>query len=210
MSTPSTAEKIAARADIFRLLSACYYEPDKTMFAEENVFDQLHSALTQYLPEEVHQVDALSRAMQAAEQEDLLVDYARLFVGPNELLAHPYGSVYLDGPKILMGDSTMDVIARYQDADFAISADFKEMPDHIAAELEFLYLLSYNESLAEIEGRAEDSAHWCRQYKNFMADHIGRWIDPFSTNVRDHAEMDYYKILAKLTRTLILNQTTRE
>ena len=44
-----------------------------------------------------------------------------------------------------MGDSTMDVRMRYGDARLELAADFKEAPDHIAAELEFMHFLIFKE-----------------------------------------------------------------
>lgn len=206
MSTDLIVQETAARADVFRLLSACYYEPDKAMFFEEDVFGQLRTALELCFPEKADLTDAMAVSLKAAPDQELLVDYAKLFVGPDELLAHPYGSVYLDGPKILMGDSTMDVIATYRDADFAISAEFKEVPDHIAVELEFLYLLCYNESLAEIEQRCEDRDHWCSRRQQFIENHLGRWVERFCSKLRDNTEHDYYRNLADLTEAFVLAQ----
>jgi TorA maturation chaperone TorD len=193
----------AASADAFRLLSACYYEPDKKMLFEEDLFGQLRSALELCLPDSADLADAMAAGLQEAPQQDLLIDYAKLFVGPDVLLAHPYGSVYLDGPKILMGDSTIDVIARYQDADFAISPEFKEMPDHIAVELEFLYLLCFNEALAQTEERTDDQLDWKQCRQSFIKSHIGRWIDDFCDKLRNNTQFDYYRHLADLTRRFI-------
>lgn len=208
MTATDLMDKTAATADVFRLLSACYYEPDKKMFLEENLFGQLRAALELCLPDSVHLADAMAVALEAAPDLDILVDFAKLFIGPDELLAHPYGSVYLDGPKILMGDSTMDVIVRYRDAEFAITADFKEVPDHIAVELEFLYLLCYNESLAIAEQRTEDQAEWQQRRQVFINDHIGRWIDTFCGKLSKNTQFDYYRHLADLTQRFINAQKT--
>lgn len=210
MPTETALQQTAARADVFRLLSACYYEPDKTMLFDENLFGQLRAALELCLPEKAELADTLAADLKAAPDQDLLVDYAKLFVGPNELLAHPYGSVYLDGPKILMGDSTIDVIATYRDADFAITADIKEMPDHIAVELEFLYLLCYNESLAEVEQRCEDRDHWCSRRQQFIENHLGRWVERFCSKLRDNTEYGYYRNLADLTEAFVLAQGVKK
>ncbi|MBW1770891.1 MAG: molecular chaperone TorD family protein [Deltaproteobacteria bacterium] len=82
------------------------------------------------------------------EIDDLCVDFARLFVGPYALLAPPYGSVYLDGERKVMGDSTMDVCMRYAEVGLQLADHFKEVPDHIAAELEFIYFLILKEAEA--------------------------------------------------------------
>jgi len=203
VTVTSLMDKIAATADANRLLSACFYEPEKNMLLEEGLFVQLREALELCLPDSADLADAMATSLQNAPQQELLIDYAKLFVGPDVLLAHPYGSVYLDGPKILMGDSTMDVIARYQDVDFAISAEFKEMPDHIAVELEFLYLLCFNEALAQTEERTDDQLDWKQRRQSFIKSHIGRWIDDFCDKLRNNTQFDYYRHLADLTQRFI-------
>ncbi len=208
MTATDLMDKTAATADVFRLLSACYYEPDKKMLQEEDLFGQLRTALNLCLPDQADLADALANSLENAPDQDLLVDFAKLFIGPDELLAHPYGSVYLDGPKILMGNSTMDVIVRYRDAEFAITTDFKEVPDHIAAELEFLYLLCYNESLAIAEQRSEDQKEWQQRRQAFIDDHIGRWIGDFAGKLRNNTQFDYYRHLADLTQRFINAQKT--
>lgn len=206
MTSVPLIDKTAATADVFRLLSACYYEPEKKMLIEEDLFGQLRTALELCLPDQAVLADTLASALQATPDQDLLVDYAKLFVGPDTLLAPPYGSVYLDGQRLLMGDSTMDVISRYRDAAFDISDDFKNAPDHIAVELEFLYLLTYNESLAITEQRADDQSQWHQRRQSFIDEHIGRWIKDFCSNLREKTQFDYYRTLADLTENFICTQ----
>nr|WP_272977230.1 molecular chaperone TorD family protein [Pelovirga terrestris] len=173
------------------------------MLLEEGLFAQLREALELCHPDSASLADAMATSLRDAPQQDLLIDYAKLFVGPDVLLAHPYGSVYLDGPKVLMGDSTMDVIARYQDADFAVSPELKEVPDHIAIELEFLYLLCFNAALAQTEERTDDQQHWNQHRQQFIADHLGRWIDEFCGRLSNNTQCDYYRHLADLTQRFI-------
>lgn len=206
MTVATILDKTAATADVFRLLSACYYEPDKNMLLEEELFGQLRKALELCQPEQADLADAMVAALAAAPDQDLLVDYAKLFVGPDSLLAPPFGSVYLDKEKILMGDSTMDVIARYNESEFDLSADFMTAPDHIAAELEFLYLLCYNESLALAEQHEEDQILWHQRRQDFIGNHIGRWIERFCNNIREKSQFDYYRTLADLTQRFITTQ----
>ena len=96
---------------------------------------------------------ASARPSRRTGSDDLLVDYTRLFLGPVDTLAKPYGSVWLGGDAPLMQDSTMAVLQLYEEAGFEIDEDFRELPDHIAAELEFLYLLLFREA----EARAQDT-----------------------------------------------------
>src|SRR4030043_2079977 len=111
--------------------------------------------------------------------EDLAVEYARLFVGPYELKAPPYGSVYLDGGRRVMGDSTMEVVRIYEKTGLAMDKDFKELPDHIAVELEFMFFLIYKEGEA-LEKLEKDKALAFREIRNhFFNRFFSPWILPF-------------------------------
>lgn len=74
-------------------------------------------------------------------EQDLMIEYARLFVGPYSLIAPPYGSYYLDGG-IVMGETTVAVKQIYELAGVMLNENFKDLPDHIITELEFLYIIS--------------------------------------------------------------------
>ena len=68
-----------------------------------------------------------------ADLEAFKVEFSRLFVGPYEMLAAPYGSVYLEDGRRMMGDSTLDVKNRYREAGLNTAKTFKDAPDHISA-----------------------------------------------------------------------------
>ena len=135
--------------------------------------------------------------------EALKIDYARLFVGPFTLLAPPYGSVYLEGERRVMGASTAEVQRRYQEAGINVADDFKDPPDHIAAELEFMHFLIFKE-LEAIGRRDHDSvvsSLFCQ--KSFLEDHLGAWIMEFAGNVVEHAETGVYRNLARVTADFV-------
>jgi TorA maturation chaperone TorD len=132
-----------ARADVYRLLSACFYQPEEA-FLEEEVFGQLKTSMAKVSPQTVPDVVALEASFKGLDLGTLQLDYTRLFLGPFEILAKPYGSVYLDGEKVVMGDSTVRAQALYREGRFDVAEDFRELPDHIAVELEFLYLMTYS------------------------------------------------------------------
>ena len=79
------------------------------------------------------------------DEEELLVEYARLLVGPNELPAPPYGSVYLEEGRKVMGESTARVMEFYKAEGLSMNEQFQNLPDHITAEMEFMYYLAYHE-----------------------------------------------------------------
>jgi TorA maturation chaperone TorD len=188
-----------AKADVYRLLSACYYQPEDA-FLEEDVFLQLKTALSKASPGGVMEAAALDDCFRASGVEALMLDYSRLFLGPFEILAKPYGSVYLDGEKVVMGDSTMQALELYREGGFEVAEDFREMPDHIAVELEFLSLLSFRIGQ---EADDEECARLVALKQRFLKNHPGRWVETFSAAMRDGAETDFYKVLAGLTEAFV-------
>ena len=187
-----------ARENLSRLLSACYYEPGPE-FTEEKVFDSMLQAATRLDPQLAALAGQLGEDCAAEGQEALLLDYTRLFLGPNHIAAKPYGSIWLEGQNTVMGDSTMAVQKLYEQGGFDMSEDFREVPDHIAVELEFLYLLIYRENEAARKGEPEALRAMAALRKHFLEEHLGRWIGPFTSAVIAGAQCGFYRRLAELT-----------
>jgi TorA maturation chaperone TorD len=192
----------AARADFCRFLAACYYEPGAE-FAEERLFDSMVIAARRIDPELLAGARRLGDAFSAEDAQDLLIDYTRLFLGPVDALAKPYGSVWLGTEKTLMQDSTMAVLAMYEEGGFDIAEDFRELPDHVAAELEFLYLLLFRENRAIESGDLAAREEVAAVKKRFLDEHLGRWIVAFAAAMKAGAQCAFYRELADLTRRFV-------
>lgn len=193
----------AAREDFCRFLAACYYQPGPE-FAEEKLFDSMHVAALRIEPELAEGARRLGAAFASEGPERLLVDYARLFLGPANILAKPYGSVWLEPQAGLMRDSTMAVSALYAEGGFEIAEDFHELPDHIAAELEFLYLLLFRQNEAQRIGDTEALDAVSKLERRFLAEHLGRWVGPFTAAVKSGAQSAFYRELAELTERFVM------
>lgn len=200
-------EQGTARENLCRLLAACYYEPGLE-FAEEKVFDSMLDAASRIHPDLAMHARRLGEAFSAEGPDSLLVDYARLFLGPNHIVAKPYGSVWLDGEKTLMQESTMAVQDLYREGGFEIDEDFRELPDHIAAELEFLYLLIYRENEAHRNNDREALTAISGLRKRFLDEHLGSWVGPFTAAIRAGAQSGFYRELAELTDRFVRMEAT--
>jgi TorA maturation chaperone TorD len=203
--TPGNA---AARETLARLLAACYYEPGAE-FAEERVFDTIHDAAGRIDGELAAAALGLRDAFATAEIDELLVDYTRLFLGPTHARARPYGSVWLDADAALMRDSTLEVIDLYALGGFEIAEAFRDLPDHVAAELEFLYLLTFRRNRAQVTGDADALATIEALRRRFLDEHLGRWIPPFTAALRAGAETPYYRALGELTDRFVALECSR-
>jgi TorA maturation chaperone TorD len=195
-------ERGIARADLCRFLAACYYQPGPE-FSEEKMFDSMAAAAARVHPDFAASARRLGEAFSAESPEDLLVDYTRVFLGPVEPLAQPYGSVWLGGQQALVQDSTMDVQELYEQGGFEIDEDFRELPDHIAAELEFLYLLIFRETEALGKGDLDGLAAMMSLRKRFLDLHLGAWVGPFTAAVGRGAGTAFYRELADLTERFV-------
>jgi len=192
---PTVVEKRLRQSDCFKLLAACFYEPDREMFLQEQLCDNLVSQLAAcgYVPA-AEAARGMLVALSEASNEELKIEYARLFVGPFELVAPPYGSVYLEERKRLMGDSTVAVQKMYQQA--GLSLEVKEAPDHIALELEFMHYLCLAESEARAKRQNKEAQRLNKMQTEFMTRLLGSWIPPFCENIRQGTDKGFYVNLA--------------
>lgn len=202
-------EQGTARENLCRLLAACYYQPGPE-YAEEKVFDSMLDAATRIHPDLAAHARRLGEEFSAAGPDSLLVDYTRLFLGPNHIIAKPYGSAWLEGEQTLMQDSTMAVEELYEEGGFEIAEDFRELPDHIAAELEFLYLLIYRENEARRNGDSQALTATAGLRTRFLGEHLGCWVGSFTAAVRAGAQSGFYRELAELTDRFVKLEASRD
>jgi TorA maturation chaperone TorD len=195
-------EQGGARESLCRFLAACYYEPGPE-FAEERLFVSMHAAAATLDPAWAALATRLGAAFAGTDAQVLLVDYTRLFLGPVNALAKPYGSVWLSGEASLMQGSSVAVLGLYRDGGFDLDEGFRELPDHIAAELEFLYLLLFRENEAHRNGDIDALLAVTRLRQRFLAEHLGAWVAPFTAAAQSGAETDFYRELAALTRRFV-------
>lgn len=186
---------ILKRGDCYKLLAACFYEPDRDMFLNERLGENLAGLLTAcHFPKSAAAAADLRRALADSHPEELQVEHARLFVGPFELAAPPYGSVYLERSGRLMGDSTLVAQNLYREA--GLTQEIKEAPDHIALELEFLHYLCLMEAEAVAKNLAEQVGEWAGREAEFMGRLLRPWVPAFCDKIRRGTENGFYLALA--------------
>jgi TorA maturation chaperone TorD len=157
------------------MLSDCYFLPDPGLSEKLENLELNMSDVCEPAAEWVHSMRKEFEG--SANLEPLKIDFSKLFVGPYKLFAAPYGSVYLDSERQVMGDSTLDVKTRYREAGLDTAKNFKDAPDHISAELEFMYYLIFK----EIEAFSKANSHrFCSKTEIFS----GRSSDGLGTGIR--------------------------
>lgn len=190
------------REDVYRLLAACFYPPS-TELIEEKCSTTLAALLESVAPAAARYAADAALATANSSLETLAVEHARLFIGPFQLVAPPYGSLYLDDANTVMGDSTARVAAFYHYCGLHLADDFHELPDHFAVELEFMSYLAFKQREAETSGDKAGMTRFAGLQREFLDRFLLPWLEPFTSAVVIDDEAPFYKSIAQCTSAFI-------
>ncbi|MBK5274792.1 MAG: molecular chaperone TorD family protein [Desulfuromonadales bacterium] len=192
----------ATREDIYRLLAACYYSPTPALL-EENCCASLATLLEKVAPDAAQYATDAAVAAGSGSLDALAVEHARLFIGPFQLVAPPYGSIYLDDAKTVMGDSTAKIATFYHSCGLHLADDFHELPDHFAVELEFISYLAFKQREAEHSGDTDEVTRIISLQKEFLDRFLMPWLEPFTSAIIADGEAPFYQAIARCTAAFI-------
>ncbi len=198
----STVTKYQQLADSCKLLAIFFYEPEMDLWQQEDLLNQFSLLLQKASSAAFPFVQQMREASVVISEEQMQVDYAALFVGPFELLAAPYGSVYLDRNKRIMGDSTMAVLELYREA--GLKVDVRDAPDHIAIELEFMHYL-YSQ-----DGGREQEISMVSLRNHFLTTCLMPWGHLFCQNIKNGTNNLFYINLADCLNVFIAEISERD
>jgi len=201
METENLLNHESSRMKALRMLSDCFFLPDPGLSEK---LEKLEFNMANVFEPAVKFVQNMRREFNSwIDLEPLKVDFSKLFVGPYQLSAAPYGSVYLEGERKMMGDSTQDVRNRYREAGLDTAQTFKDAPDHIAAELEFMHYLIFKEIEAFANSDIETAIGFIQTQKSFLEDHLMTWVPQFADRIIEYAENPFYPNLARATEMFL-------
>jgi len=125
------------------------------------------------------------------ESLDLLDEYERLFVGPGQVPCPPYESFWredvpVDIRRTLMGPCTAELKELYHELGLQVSPQPRELPDHVAVELEAIaYAVVFEETGAVA--------------KRLFDEHLCQFLPRLCRAVAHDARSPFYRDLAALT-----------
>ncbi len=208
------AEAARRRAMAWRRLSEAFYGPDEDwvdqlvsgaveddlrwatswLDANRELYDPALLALHRY-------VELRAGVDAPAVLEELAVDHARLFVGPENPPASPYESVWTDvdpmsGKLIINGPSTVAVAAAYEELGLSQSPDHHDLPDHVATEAELLCFLCEREAAAWSESEPDVAKELRAAEQRFITAHLGRFAGELCAAVDAHGRETCYAAFA--------------
>jgi len=133
-------------------------------------------------------------------------EFMNLFRVPGGQYITPYESVFRDtrdvgGQQVkglLMGPSAVDVQKWYRIAAVEISAEYKDLPDHVSLELNFLAHVCGKELGFSTAG---DDARLTRAWeieRDFLAAHVVSWVAPLRDKLYEKSQHAYFRTVADL------------
>ena len=134
----------------------------------------------------VFEAEAPNAFVEALNQEA-----TRLFEGPGQPVAPPYGSYYLNG-KRLMGQEAIAVRTAYLAAQMLPDLESHQPPDHLALELGFLATLA-NAMTDETVGHL----------RGFINDHVLSWLSVWKDDVMAAKPHPFFAGSVSFTQTIL-------
>ena len=158
---------------------------------------------------------------------ELRLDYTRLFMGPGQVLAPPWESVYRSPKRLLFQEPTAQVRVFYRRHGLEVPRLNQEPDDHFGLELAFMAVLAERtvaavgksgRSLSQTgaaraaggDGKGQEGvgpnpvAHLLAEQHRFLREHLGQWVNDFTQDVQKHAATVYFRGLALVARGLVL------
>jgi len=132
--------------------------------------------------------------------DDLLVDYTRLFIGPDKVLTPPWESVYFSEERMVFQIETLQVREWYRRFGLQAEKLHNEPDDHIGLELEFVAHLAKLGLLALEQNDPAAFEQSLDAQRNFLSEHLLRWGPGWCEQVEEKAQNDFYRGIAMLTR----------
>lgn len=169
-----------------RLLGASfYYEPSDSRIAGVLDFFRQPTWTQEWeIPLEEKACEKITALIKQGLKQDLTEQYQNLFIGPNELVAPPWGSVYLDPECVIFGNSLLALRDFLNCHQIAFQAQQDEPEDHIGL---MLMLAAY---------LAETRPHLLVE---FLSQHLLTWALHFLTKLANVENHPFYQGLALLT-----------
>jgi TorA maturation chaperone TorD len=198
---------------VFSLLGRAFFEfPDKSWIeslAVEAVFDEIPFAGQQI------DMKAGANLLQAWSNENqsgltntafnaIVADYTRLFIGPGEVLAPPWESVYFNDKRLTFQEQTLQVRAWFRRYNLESVKLKNEPDDHVGLEFAFLAHMAML-GISALEQKNEKTFNQVLEGQGkFLSEHPLKWVSPWSDLILEHAWTDFYRGLALVARGALL------
>ena len=195
-----SAQTAAKRSRMYQLLGAAFAFPDEDFFdaIHDGTFATTLAEMCVGLPYDLTSVARLDLVAGGTSYAEFESEYIRLFdVGPAGPPCPLYGGVYKGDRMKVMEDATRF----YNFFHLRLSAEMRELPDHITTQMEFLHYLTFRE--AEACQEKLDVASLLRAERDFLARHLCKWMPHLQARLAKQTTLSFFPALVRFTATFL-------
>lgn len=192
----------AARSSAYRLFAEAMRFPHDDGLAwirEGRLADALREQLSEIDPA-LGEVPACWVALRDAgpDEDTLAIEYTRLFdAGAKGPPCPLHGGLYGGARMKVMEEA----VRFYNHFGLTLSEAPRELPDHLATQLEFVHYLAYREAECLRDGR--DPGPYQRAQRDFLERQPGSWIPKLSERLREEKALPLYAQLVERLAALL-------
>jgi DMSO reductase family type II enzyme chaperone len=96
-----------------------------------------------------------------------------------------------------------DICGFYRAFGLNVGGSLRERPDHLAVELEFMYVLALKEAYAASNDVVEHVEVCVEAARKFLGEHLGRWINLFAHSLAHNGGAEPYLSLARFAADFV-------
>lgn len=141
--------------------------------------------------------------LQEEEFQKLHWDFTKMFIGPDELIAPPWESSYMNEDKLLFQKETLEVRYCYLKYGYIPKNFPREADDHIGLELDFMYQLNELAKKQFNQGNIAQMQEILQEQLLFLQNHLTQWVPQLTENIIKGADTDFYRGTAYMLAGLI-------
>lgn len=202
------ADRLVARAQLWQWTARCFGYPDEALLARLR-----DTAARRDVACAAAQCDADGAVGRALAALWTAIDAAAVNGGPSlaeehtflfarQVVVPPYASSYKH-PSSDRAQALAEVGGFYSAFGYEVAAARPDLPDHVAAELEFVAVLLAKEAYALAQGWTEQAEVAALAREKFLAEHLAPWLPAFAERLALHARLPFYPAAARLAVALL-------
>ena len=119
-------------------------------------------------------------------------------------MAPPWESFYRTEERLMVSSHTLEVRAFYERFGLVSERKQQEPEDHIGLELEFMACLCDRHGECLRKGHAGEAAVTVQAQRDFLDEHLLRWVSWFCEEVDRCARTDFFRGMAQLTEGFVV------
>ena len=200
---------LAGRGYVFSLLHKLLgAEPTKELLDVVSSKESLESvALFESDSEAAARLKDVLASCSEMDAEAAKLEYTRLFLGPDKLIAPPWESCYTAKERALFQESTLQVRSWYQQYSY-VPAGYPSHPDdHISLMMHFLALTTERAKACFEQGLLCGYKNLLEGQKLFKKNHILNWIPEYSADMeKSDSKLFYPQLVCAMAEFMAYDQ----